>query len=110
MRNTIITVNASSFSENFPFYGQIPSPGDEAVVSVMGGGGWGGETDKRETFLLPFSVLKVAIRISKGTGSWVPCIKSRVSSTVLSLSAVNGLMPSSVVLCRPRSFNSESFE
>lgn len=108
MRNTIITVNASSFSENFPFYGQIPSPGDEVVVSVTGGGG--GETDKRETFLLPFSVLKVAIRISKGTGSSVPCIKSRVSSTVLSLSAVNGLMPSSVVLCRPRSFNSESFE
>ena len=80
-------------------------------MSVMGGGGGGdGETDKRETFLLPFSVLKVAIRISKGTGSSVPCIKSRVSSTVLSLSAVNGLMPSSVVLCRPRSFNSESFE
>ena len=42
MRKTIITVNASSFSEIFPFYGQIPSPGDEVVLSVVRGG----KTDK----------------------------------------------------------------
>ena len=93
------------------FTARFQALGTRGCCECNGGGGGGdGETDKRETFLLPFSVLKVAIRISKGTGSSVPCIKSRVSSTVLSLSAVNGLMPSSVVLCRPRSFNSESFE
>ena len=47
---------------------------------------------------------------STATGSSVPYLKSRASSTVLSLSAVNGLTPSNVVLCRPRSFNSQSFE
>ena len=54
MRKTIITVNASSFSEIFPFYGQIPSPGDEVVVSVVRGG----KTDKRETFLSAFYCLE----------------------------------------------------
>lgn len=95
-------MNASSFSVIFVFYGQIPSPGDEVVVSVVGGG----KKDKRETFLSAFFCLespgiRVSV-ISKSTGPSVSYLKSRVRSTVLSLSAVNGLIPSNVVLCLPR--------
>ena len=68
MRNTIVTVNAGSFSLIFPFYGKIRSPGDEVVVSVVGAGKTA-VSDK--LFLLPFSVLKMGIRISTGTGSSV---------------------------------------
>ena len=39
---------------NFPFYGQILSPGDKVVVSVVRGG----KTDKRETFLSAFYCLE----------------------------------------------------
>ena len=54
MGNTIIAVNASSFSEIFPFYGQIPRPGNQVVVSVVGGE----KTDKQETFLSAFFCLE----------------------------------------------------